>query len=98
MKSNNINITKPITIKVDNNLDFSNITNEDITKIGNALNKLISGKNIHIQNILNCIFDINPNYFKIDKNDTGFNELTIPGRIITCIDDNNDETNNKIKL
>ena len=98
MKSNNINITKPITIDVDNNLDLSDIKNENITKIGNALNKLISGKNIHIQNILNCIFDINPNYFKIDKNDTGFNELTIPGRIITCIDDNNDETNNKIKL
>ena len=83
MKSNNINITKPITIDVDNNLDLSDIKNENITKIGNALNKLISGKNIHIQNILNCIFDINPNYFKIDKNDTGFNELNIPGIIKT---------------
>ena len=94
MQSNNIDFNKPIEIDITDNLNISK--NNDIITIGKALNNLISEKNIHIQNILTCIFNINKEYFKITDNDTEFNELSIPGKIITCID--NTSKNKDIEL
>ena len=63
MNNTDIDFSKQIKINNDNDIEFNNIKNDDIIKIGNSLNTFIKEKNIHIWNILNTIFEINPNSF-----------------------------------
>ena len=63
---NNTDIDFSKQIEINNNdidIEFNNIKNDDIIKIGNSLNTFIKEKIIHIWNILNTIFEINPNSF-----------------------------------
>ena len=93
MNNTDIDFSKQIKINNDNDIEFNNIKNDDIIKIGNSLNTFIKEKNIHIWNILNTIFEINPNSFNKLKWNDDFSELSIPSKIITFLDstDNNEQ-------
>ena len=93
MNNTNIDFSKQIKINNDNDIEFNNIKNDDIIKIGDSLNTFIKEKNIHIWNILNTIFEINPTSFNKLKQNDDFSELSIPSKIITFLDstDNNEQ-------
>ena len=74
MNNTDIDFSKQIKINNDNDIEFNNIKNDDIIKIGNSLNTFIKEKNIHIWNILNTIFEINPNSFNKLKWNDDFSE------------------------